>query len=129
MNADIILLKYWLEVGQDEQTRRIESRINDPRKVWKLSTDGPQVLQPLVCNNSRARDEMLAATNTEFAPWYLADSNNKKRARLNIISHILDQIPYEPLAPPATSTLPEAAARPADYAEPDLPLRYIPAPF
>src|ERR1700722_6011218 len=94
VDSGIILLKYWLEVGQEQQTRRIESRIDDPRKVWKLS---PMDLKSYSrwYEYSRARDEMLAATSTDFAPWYLADSNSKKRARLNVISHLLEQIPYE----------------------------------
>ena len=81
VDSGIILLKYWLEVGQEEQTRRIESRINDPRKVWKLS---PMDLKSYSrwYEYSRARDEMFAATDTDFAPWYVADSNDKKRARL-----------------------------------------------
>ena len=105
VDSGITLIKYWLEVGQDEQTRRITSRIDDPRKVWKLS---PMDLKSYSrwYDYSRARDEMLAATNTEFAPWHVADSNNKKRARLNIISHLLAQIPYDrperkPVALPA----------------------------
>ena len=94
VDSGIILLKYWLEVGQEEQTRRIESRIDDSRKVWKLS---PMDLKSYGrwYDYSRARDEMFAATNTDFAPWHVADSNDKKRARLNIISHLLAQIPYE----------------------------------
>ena len=94
VDSGIILLKYWLEVGQEEQTRRIESRINDPRKVWKLS---PMDLKSYSrwYDYSRARDEMFAATNTDFAPWHIADSNDKKRARLNIISHLLEQLPYD----------------------------------
>jgi polyphosphate kinase len=94
VDSGIILLKYWLEVGQDEQTRRIESRINDPRKVWKLSPMGLKSYSRWY-DYSRARDEMFAATSTDFAPWHVADSNDKKRARLNIISHLLEQIPYE----------------------------------
>ena len=94
VDSGITLIKYWLEVGQEEQTRRITSRIDDPRKVWKLS---PMDLKSYSrwYDYSRARDEMFAATNTEFAPWHVADSNDKKRARLNIISHLLAQIPYD----------------------------------
>ena len=94
VDSGIILLKYWLEVGQEEQTRRIESRIDDPRKVWKLS---PMDLKSYSrwYDYSQARDEMFAATNTEFAPWHVADSNDKKRARLNVISHLLEQLPYD----------------------------------
>ena len=105
VDSGIILLKYWLEVGQEEQTRRIESRINDPRKVWKLS---PMDLKSYSrwYDYSRARDEMFAATNTEFAPWHVADSNDKKRARLNIISHLLEQLPYD--SPPRKPSAPSS---------------------
>ena len=116
VDSGIILLKYWLEVGQEEQARRIESRVNDPRKVWKLS---PMDLKSYSrwYEYSRARDEMFAATNTEFAPWHLADSNDKKRARLNIIGHLLEQIPYDsserkPVVLPARE-------KPCGYHEPD----------
>jgi polyphosphate kinase len=122
VDSGVILLKYWLEVGQDEQTRRIESRIKDPRKVWKLS---PMDLKSYSrwYEYSRARDEMFAATSTEFAPWYVADSNNKKRARLNIISHLLEQIPYE--SPPREPvSLPPREKR-AGYQEPDHSHLYI----
>ena len=124
VDSGIILLKYWLEVGPDEQTRRLESRINDPRKVWKLS---PMDLKSYSrwYDYSVARDDMLAATNTEFAPWYLADSNNKKRARLNIISHMLEQIPYG--SPPREAVKLPARQKPRGYSEPDHSRLYIPA--
>ncbi len=77
VDSGIILLKYWLEVSQEEQTRRIESRINDPRKVWKLSPMDLKSYNRWYAY-SRARDEMFAATNTEFAPWHVADSNDKE---------------------------------------------------
>ena len=90
-------MKYWLEVSPDEQTRRLESRIDDPRKVWKLS--GMDLKSYAKWDDySQARDEMFAATDTEWAPWFVAHSDDKKRARLNVISHLLDRIPYEPLA-------------------------------
>src|ERR1700726_328412 len=92
----ITLLKYWLEVSQDEQTRRLEARIDDGRKTWKLS---PMDLKSYCrwYDYSRARDDMFAATDPHFAPWHVADSNDKRRVRLNIISHLLDQVPYKPL--------------------------------
>jgi len=126
LDSGIILLKYWLEVGQEEQTRRIESRINDPRKVWKLS---PMDLKSYSrwYDYSRARDEMFAATDTEFAPWYVADSNNKKRARLNIISHLLEQIPYE--SPARDPVVLPAREKPHGYREPDPTHRYVPAKY
>ncbi len=92
--SGVILIKYWLEVTQEEQTRRLESRISDGRKIWKLS---PMDLESYGrwYDYSRARDEMLAATDTSWAPWCLVRSNDKKRARLNIISHFLSKIPYK----------------------------------
>ncbi len=126
VDSGIILLKYWLEVGQDEQTRRIKSRISDPRKLWKLS---PMDLKSYGrwYEYSRARDDMLAATSSEFAPWYLADSNDKKRARLNIIEHLLEQIPYES-SPPPDVKLP-ARQKQAGYREPDHSSLFIPARY
>ena len=126
VDSGIILLKYWLEVGQDEQTRRIESRIDDPRKIWKLSPmDLKSYSRWYEC--SRARDEMFAATSTEFAPWYVADSNVKKRARLNIISHLLEQIPYE--SPPREPVVLPAREKRRGYREPDHSHLCIPAKY
>jgi polyphosphate kinase 2 len=98
VDSGILLVKYWLEVSPDEQTRRLESRIDDPRKIWKLSE---MDLKSYVLwdEYSRARDEMFAATDTAWAPWFVAGSDDKKRARLNVISHLLAHIPYEPLEP------------------------------
>jgi polyphosphate kinase 2 len=122
----IILIKYWLEVDQDEQTRRMEARIMDGRKLWKLS---PMDLESYKrwYDYSRARDEMIAATDTDFAPWHVAVSNDKKRVRLNIISHLLEQIPYKSL-PRKKVKLP-ARQKPGGYKEPDYPLRYVPEKF
>ena len=90
----IILLKYWLEVGDEEQERRFRARIDDPVRQWKLSPmDLPS--RERWYDYSRARDLMLAATDTEHAPWHLVRSDDKKRARLNLITHLLKQIPYE----------------------------------
>ena len=125
-DSGILLLKYWLEVSPDEQTRRLESRINDPRKIWKLS---PMDLKSYSrwFDYSRARDAMFAATDTAWAPWYIADADDKKRARLNIISHLLSQVPYKPLDR-HDITLPKRQS-PRGYVRPDLPLRHIPTPF
>ena len=98
VDAGIILLKYWLEVSPEEQTRRLEGRIHDPRKVWKL-TDMDLKSYGRWDDYSRARDAMFAATDTPWAPWYIARTDDKKRGRLNIISHLLSQVPYEPLEP------------------------------
>lgn len=94
VDSGIILLKYWLEVSPEEQTRRLEDRINDGRKVWKLS---PMDLKSYDRwdDYSRARDEMFANTDTPWAPWYVALSDDKKKLRLNVLSHILSRIPYK----------------------------------
>ena len=120
---DIILLKYWLEVDMDEQTRRLEARITDPRKQWKLS---PMDLKSYSrwYDYSHARDDMFRATDTEWAPWFVANSNDKKRVRLNIIKHILSSIPYEVVKQPKI-TLPKRQ-KPGDYQEVKLPLKYVP---
>ena len=90
----ILLLKYWLEVGDKEQGRRFRARIDDPVRQWKLSPmDLPS--RERWYDYSRARDQMLEATDTDFAPWNIVDSNDKKRARLSLITHLLKQIPYE----------------------------------
>ncbi len=95
VDSGILLLKYWLEVSPEEQTRRLEARITDPRKVWKLS---PMDLMSYSrwYDYSAARDAMLDATSTKHAPWFIVRSDDKKRARLNCIEHLLSRIPYEP---------------------------------
>jgi polyphosphate kinase 2 len=126
LESGIRLIKYWLEVSADEQTLRLESRIDDPRKIWKLS-DMDLASYTRWDAYSRARDEMFAATDTEWAPWYVAHTDDKKRGRLNIITHLLSQIPYEPLKRKKI-TLPERAIR--DEAGPlAAQPRYIPTPF
>jgi len=126
VDSGIMLLKYWLEVSPQEQTRRLESRIDDPRKVWKLS-DMDLKSYSRWYDYSRARDAMFAATDTAWAPWYVARTDDKKRGRLNIISHLLSQVPYKPLDQKDV-TLPNRQ-RADGYVEPDLPPRYIPTPF
>ena len=126
IDSGIILLKYWLEVGPDQQTRRLKGRIDDPRKIWKLS-DMDLKSYGRWYDYSRARDDMFAATDTAWAPWFVAQTDDKKRARLNIISHLLSQVPYEPLPTPDV-TLPKRQKR-GEYRDPKLPLRYIPTPF
>ncbi len=126
VDSGIILIKYWLEVSPDEQTRRLEGRINDHRKVWKL-TDMDLKSYTRWYDYSRARDGMFAATDTSWAPWHIADTNDKMRGRLNIISHLLTQVPYAPLAK-RDITLPKRQ-RPGGYVEPNAPLRWIPTPF
>ncbi len=123
VDSGIILLKYWLEVSPKEQTRRLEARIEDGRKIWKLS---PMDLKSYSrwYDYSRARDAMFAATDTAFAPWYVAPSDDKKRARLNIITHLLANIPYKKL-PREKVELPKRQ-KAGGYREPDYPFKVIP---
>jgi polyphosphate kinase 2 len=126
VDSGIILLKYWLEVSPEEQTRRLEGRIEDGRKIWKLS---PMDLLSYSrwYDYSRARDEMFQATDTPWAPWHVARSDDKRRARLNIISHLLGKIPYE--APPKKKIdLPKRQER-GSYREPDYPYKFIAEKF
>jgi len=126
IESGIILLKYWLEVSMEEQTRRLAARIDDGRKIWKLS---PMDLKSYSrwYDYSKARDEMFEATDTPWGPWYVANSNDKKRARLNIITHLLSKIPYKE-APREKVKLPERQ-KPGGYRDPDYPFKYIPEKF
>jgi polyphosphate kinase 2 (PPK2 family) len=121
--SGIILLKYWLEVGQEEQTRRLEARIDDGRKIWKLS---PMDLKSYSrwYDYSRARDATFEATDTPWAPWYVVRSDDKKRARLNLITHLLKHIPYEEL-PREKVKLPDRQ-KAHGYKEPDYPFKFVP---
>jgi polyphosphate kinase 2 len=121
--SGIILLKYWLEVSEDEQTRRLEARIDDGRKTWKLS---PMDLKSFSrwYDYSRARDEMFQATDTPWAPWYVVHSDDKKRARLNVITHLLKHIPYEDL-PREKVKLPDRQ-KAHGYKEPDYQYKVVP---
>jgi polyphosphate kinase 2 len=96
VDNDILLVKYWFDVSMSEQQRRFQARIDDPRKLWKLSPIDLESYNRWY-SYSRARDAMLAATDTDFAPWYIVPSDDKKRARLNCITHLLGLIPYREL--------------------------------
>ena len=122
----IILLKYWLEVSSEEQTRRLELRIDDGRKIWKLS-DMDLKSYSRWFDYSRARDAMFLATDTSWAPWYVVRSDDKRRARLNVLTHILSKIPYDELSRPNVK-LPKRQDR-GDYRETDYPFRVIPEVF
>jgi polyphosphate kinase 2 len=122
VKSGIILIKYWLEVSMEEQTRRLAARIDDGRKIWKLS---PMDLKSYSrwYDYSRARDAMFAATDTQHAPWHVAHSDDKRRARLNIISHLLSQIPYKS-APREKVKLPKRQ-KPGGYREPRYPFKVV----
>jgi polyphosphate kinase 2 (PPK2 family) len=126
VDSGIHLIKYWLEVSPKEQTRRLASRIDDGRKIWKLS---PMDLKSYSrwYDYSKARDEMFAATDTHFAPWYVAKADDKKRVRLNIITHLLSQIPYQEL-PREKVKLPKRQ-KPNGYEEANFPYKYVPEKF
>ena len=124
--SGIILLKYWLEVSEEEQTRRLEARIEDERKIWKLSRMDLDSYSRWY-DYSRARDDMFKATDTDIAPWFVANSNNKKRVRLNIIRHLLDSVPYQTV-PREKIELPKRQ-KPSGYTEPDYPYRFVPEKF
>jgi polyphosphate kinase 2 len=99
VDGGIQLLKIWLEVGQDEQQRRFKARIDDPLRHWKLSSMDLESFRRWY-DYSRARDMMLERTDSNYAPWYIVRSDDKRRARLNCISHILEQIPFEKVTRP-----------------------------
>ncbi|MBR0662183.1 polyphosphate kinase 2 [Neoroseomonas oryzicola] len=122
VDSGIILLKYWLEVSMEEQTRRLEARIDDGRKLWKLS---PMDLKSYSrwYDYSRARDDIFKATDSSWAPWYVVHSDDKKRARLNIIRHFLHHIPYE--APKREKVELPKRQKPGDYVEPDYPWKVV----
>jgi len=126
VDSGVILLKYWLEVSEKEQTRRLKARIDDGRKIWKLT---PMDLKSYSrwYEYSRARDDMFKATDSSWAPWYCVRSDDKKRARLNIIKHILGQIPYKS-APREKVVLPKRQ-KPGNYKETDYPFKFIPEKF
>ncbi len=120
--SGIILLKYWLEVSPDEQTRRLKDRIDDGRKIWKLS---PMDLKSYSrwFDYSRARDEMFTATDTSWAPWHVALSDDKQRARLNIISHLLGSIDYK--EPPRQKIKLPKRQKPGGYKDPGYPYKFV----
>jgi polyphosphate kinase 2 len=125
INSGIILLKYWLEVSAEEQTRRLESRIDDGRKIWKLSPMDVKSYDRWD-DYTKARDEMFAATDTPWAPWFVARSEDKKRVRLNVISHLLAHIPYEDVAGEKVKLPKRKIGR---YTATDYPFKYVPERF
>ena len=126
VDSGVILVKYWLDVSEQEQTKRLQDRVDDPRKVWKLS-DLDLKSYSHWYDYSRARDDMITATDTEWAPWYIAITDDKRRARLNVISHLLSQVPYKPLKRKPV-VFPKRQA-PGGYSEPEGLGHPIPTPY
>lgn len=120
--SGIILIKYWFSVSDDEQERRFQERIDSPTKRWKLS---PMDLESRArwVDYSKAKDDMFAATDTTRSPWYVVEADDKKRARLNCINHLLHQIPYQDLTPKPIK-LPKRQ-KAIDYERPPMTLQNI----
>jgi len=122
VKSGIILLKYWLEVSPEEQQRRLHDRVDDRRKTWKLS---PMDIKSFGHwdDYTRARDDMFLASDSSWAPWFVAHSEDKRRVRLNVIRHILSQVPYEDLPLPKVK-LPERKV--GKYKPVDHPFKFVP---
>jgi polyphosphate kinase 2 len=117
IDSGTILIKYWLNIDDDTQEKRFQQRIQDPRRRWKLSPMDLKARSKWV-DYSKARDAMLARTDTEWAPWYIVDANIKRHARLNLISHLLSLIPYKDMTPAPIKLPPRQKAK--GYKPPDL---------
>ncbi len=126
VDSGIILIKYWLEVSPEEQTKRLASRIDDGRKTWKLTGMDLKSYSRWY-DYSRARDDMFKATDTGFAPWYVANTDDKERGRLNLISHLLSVIPYKEL-PREKVKLPKRQ-KPGNYKDPDYTYKHVKEKF
>jgi polyphosphate kinase 2 len=125
INSGVILLKYWLEVSPEEQTRRLKARIGDGRKTWKLSPMDVKSYDRWD-DYTKARDEMFAATDSSWAPWFVARSEDKKRVRLNVITHLLKQVPYKSVKSEKVKLPKRKVGR---YKSADFPFKYVPETF
>jgi len=128
VHSGIVLLKYWLEVSEKEQTRRLQERIDDGRKIWKLS---PMDLASYGRwhDYTRARDEMFTATDLPYAPWFVVPSDDKRRARLNVIRHLLSRIPYEDVTHNGKQQKLPERQKPNGYVDPGYPFKYVPEKY
>ena len=111
LRSGIQLIKYWFSVSDEEQERRLRSRLSDPTRRWKLSPMDLEARQRWV-EYSQAKDEMFASTDTKQSPWFVVESDDKRAARLNCIAHFLSLVPYEEVSPPVVGDLPP---RPSDH--------------
>jgi polyphosphate kinase 2 len=126
-NEGVMLLKYWLSVSDEEQERRFEKRLRDPRKRWKFSPVDLQARARWV-DYAEAKDHMFACTDSDASPWYVVEADDKRTARLNLISHLLSRVSYERMAPPAPVELPPRQHRP--YERPPRELeRHVPETY
>ena len=125
VRSGIILLKYWFSVSDDEQERRFQARIHDPLKQWKLS---PMDLasRDYWVEYSKAKDQMLAHTNIPEAPWFTVEADDKKRARLNCIFHVLSKIPYEDITPQTEELPPRKSGKEYQRRPPKSEQFYVP---
>ena len=123
IRSGIKLIKYWFSVSDTEQEKRFQGRVKDPTKRWKLSPMDLEARNRWV-DFSRAKDAMFAATDIPEAPWWVVDAENKKRARLNVIHHLLEQVPYEDLTPEAPQ-LPPRPPVDSDYVRPPMESQHI----
>ncbi|HWA54967.1 MAG TPA: polyphosphate kinase 2 [Solirubrobacterales bacterium] len=127
MRSGLILIKYWLSISDEEQERRFEARIEDPAKRWKLSPVDLEARARWV-DYAEAKDEMFAYTDTKDSPWFVVEGDDKRAARLNLISHLLEQIPYERLSPERIELPPRqerAYVRPPADTQTFVPTRYV----
>ena len=127
VHAGIHLIKYWIEVSEEEQTKRLQARVDEPGKIWKLS---PMDLKSYTrwYDYSRARDRMFEKSDTEWAPWNVVHNDDKRRGRLNLITHLLSQFKYSPLPTPEV-VFPARQKKPKDYVEPAVLGHPIPTPY
>jgi polyphosphate kinase len=124
IRSGIILIKYWFSVSEEEQEKRFKARMADPTKRWKLSPMDLKSREKYV-EYSKAKDEMFAYTDTKISPWYMVDADNKRRARLNCIHHLLSMIPYEDLTPDAVELPPRKDSK--GYIRPPIEeMTYVP---
>ena len=127
VHAGIVLVKYWIEVSEEEQSRRLQARVDEPGKIWKLSGMDLKSYSRW-WDYTKARDRMFEASDTEWAPWYVVDNEDKRRGRLNLISHLLSRVEYTPLEQPKV-VFPERQKKPKDYVEPKDLGQAIPTPY
>ena len=125
VQSGVVLLKYWLEVSPEEQTRRLSARIDDGRKIWKLSPMDVKSYDRWD-DYTKARDEMFAATDSSWAPWFVARSEDKQRVRLNVISHLLKHVPYKEIKADKVKLPKRKIGR---YKAAEFPFKYVPEVF